>query len=418
MKSLVTYILENANLKNPKANYRVLKPFTLPNQNISLNGSSPTTGYIDFKKDDEIATSAQSGSLGDIWEVTNLRTNQTAKFWSMEYGLPKEMKGNVISREDISRSSRTIKFDRSEWYLRLLTYTKSSDYGKNGFTMQIYSGTANTRFGYGFPTTAMLAEKNISNHVDNICLVGVEKAFANSTEAERFRNSVLIPAKTRLGINDTEMKIRLFGSNIGLEFDYKLNDISCFPPNWKGKDFKKKITKLIAEVFYFDIDKVKQLKEPIQKKLPVLKDVPYREMNDKIKAFAKKIDKGNGVRPAFGEIARTAFLKAVSELPYDYLVTRCSSVDSSSNRNVMETKQWFMINSEEGERFSYIEGTLHMYGLGKNLEILQDEFDLSFFFKTGRSGAEGFIPESDYRYVEYSIKHAIMDNLQKGLIAL
>jgi hypothetical protein len=81
---------------NPKADYIAIENFSLNDYHIVLNGSDTFVKSVEFKKDDEISTSSQSGSLGDIWKVTNLRTNETAKFWSYDYGLPKELKNKVI----------------------------------------------------------------------------------------------------------------------------------------------------------------------------------------------------------------------------------------------------------------------------------------------------------------------------------
>jgi hypothetical protein len=68
MKSLKNLLLEASNMnvfKNSKANYKAIEDFSLPNQQISLTGSSPTIGYVNFRKDDEIHITSQSGSLGD-----------------------------------------------------------------------------------------------------------------------------------------------------------------------------------------------------------------------------------------------------------------------------------------------------------------------------------------------------------------
>lgn len=98
IEEIFTYLLSkliNKINKNSNADYVAIIDFSLPNYHIVLNGQDRLLNTVNFKKGDEIKTSYQSGSLGDIWKVTNLNTNETAQLWSYTYGLPKEIKYNV-----------------------------------------------------------------------------------------------------------------------------------------------------------------------------------------------------------------------------------------------------------------------------------------------------------------------------------
>ena len=79
------------------ASYTANEQFWLNDYHIVLNGDDTFIKQVQFLKDDEIATSSKSGSLGDIWTVTNLRTNESAKFWSYNYGLPTKLK-NLVTK--------------------------------------------------------------------------------------------------------------------------------------------------------------------------------------------------------------------------------------------------------------------------------------------------------------------------------
>lgn len=102
---------------NPKADYIAIENFSLNDYHIVLNGSDTFVKSVEFKKDDEISTSSQSGSLGDIWKITNLRTNETAKFWSYDYGLPKELKNKVLKPSEIKVEENDNSDDYLEWEL-------------------------------------------------------------------------------------------------------------------------------------------------------------------------------------------------------------------------------------------------------------------------------------------------------------
>lgn len=102
---------------NPKAEYIAIVDFSLDDYHIVLNSSSKFVKTVKFKKDDEISTSCQSGSLGDIWKVTNLRTNETAKFWSYSYGLPTDLKFRVKKPSEIKVEENNNSEDYLKWEL-------------------------------------------------------------------------------------------------------------------------------------------------------------------------------------------------------------------------------------------------------------------------------------------------------------
>lgn len=87
--------------------YKVVDAFIKPNYKIILNRSNKFLNYVSFKIDDVISYTVQSGSLGDIVEITNHTTNKIAKYWSNDYGLDKKTKNSIEVIQDEPDQSYT-----------------------------------------------------------------------------------------------------------------------------------------------------------------------------------------------------------------------------------------------------------------------------------------------------------------------
>jgi hypothetical protein len=333
------------------------------------------------------------------------------------------MKDKVKSKEAYQRESRIIKFEREEWYMTMLKHTLDKSINtKDKVILNIYAGYAlghSTRFGGGQPTEKIVQTKNIQDNVTNLCLVSVaSKSFDNDTEANRYLESVVKPAIEKSGIQKY-LKYAIEGmSRIRIEIDVysDASDISCYPLNYKGKDVKKKFVELIKTAFYFDLINCKKLKEPEAKKLPTIKPISSEEFQKKFLALCKKVDKGFGVKMLnLGEISDNAFKKAISDLPYDYLSAKSYSMDFESIRRDIagETSidKIFTIDSEKGERNSFIRGEIRFWRTNKNYGVIQST-DITLSFKVATYNYTPFIPEEAFKYVEYYMKNEILKNIK------
>jgi hypothetical protein len=324
------------------------------------------------------------------------------------------MKDKVKSKEAYRLESRIIKYDRTEWYLKMLNYTKTSN---PKVIITIYAGVSKS--GTGINLSKVLSANNISNYHDNVSIRKISsKKFENDIEANRYLESTVLPEFKTSGLPQDSVKLSVYNSRIDVEIisSSVLNDLSCFPPNWNGRDFKKKLTNFIAKVFYFDIEKCKELKEPETKKLPTIKAISSEEFQNKFLALCKKVDKGFGVKMLnLNMLSDNAFKKAISDLPYDYLSAKSYSMDYEDIRRDRNAEtvinKIFTIDSDKGERNSFIRGEISFWRANKNYGIIQST-DITLSFKVATYNYTPFIPEEAFKYVEYYMKNEILKNIK------
>jgi hypothetical protein len=71
----------------------------------------------------------------------------------------------------------------------------------------------------------------------------------------------------------------------------------------------------------------------------------------------------------------------------------------------------FTIDSEKGERNSFIRGEIRFWRANKNYGIIQST-DITLSFKVATYNYTPFIPEEAFKYVEYYMKNEILKNIK------